>query len=248
MSKLKNKQMAQNLDIQELSIVIAANGLNPAILNPDFLKYSGIVPTDWELARPPVLSTRVTQIVFQSGVSIVAQPGSIAFSESVSAKPVDEVTIATLARKYVETMPNAEYQAVGINPKRIITFDDQSGAARQYIAKTLLAPGTWQQIGNTPAQASVNLTYNFEQCRFNLNITESRLQTPEEETIPAVLFAGSFNYNITAEDVAARTKQMNQAIATWKSNLKIYHDLLESKFLPKPKTEPASTVPAVKNA
>jgi hypothetical protein len=197
------------------------------------------VPSDWELARPPVLSTRITQIVFRNGVSIVAQPGNIAFSETLSTKPAEDLTVATLARKYIQTLPNADYQAVGISPRRVITFDDQTDSARKYITKTLLTPGAWQQINNTPAQASVNLTYSFEHCQFSLNITESRLQTSEAATIPAILFAGNFNYRIKAEDIATRSKLLTQAIATWQPNLKFYCDLLETKFFPKPEPKPA---------
>jgi hypothetical protein len=233
--------MEQKIDIQELSIVIAVKGLNPTILNPDFLTYSGIVPTEWELARPPVLSTRFTQIIFQGGITIAAQPGSITFSESLNTKKVNEITVATLAHKYVETMPNAEYQAVSISPKRIVTFDDQVNGAHKYITETLLSSGSWQQIGNTPVQASVNLGYSFDHCRFVLNITENRLQLPDGEPIPAILFAGNFNYEINAEDVAARTNQLSQAIGNWQADLETYRNLLGTKFLPYSETNLAAT-------
>jgi hypothetical protein len=59
----------------------AVQNYNPITLTPDSLKYSGIIPTDWELARPPVLSPSMAKIVFQSGVTIAAQTNRIVFSE-----------------------------------------------------------------------------------------------------------------------------------------------------------------------
>ena len=36
---------------QELAIVISVKTQNPSLLNEDFLKQTGIVPSDWKLAR-----------------------------------------------------------------------------------------------------------------------------------------------------------------------------------------------------
>jgi len=40
--------MNPNLQLQELAISIKAKDLNPTVINPDFLKYTGIVPNEWE--------------------------------------------------------------------------------------------------------------------------------------------------------------------------------------------------------
>ena len=69
--------MTQALEIQELAIVITAKNYDPSLLNPNFLKYSGIIPTDWELARQPVVSNRASQIVFNNGI----YPASVSFRD-----------------------------------------------------------------------------------------------------------------------------------------------------------------------
>lgn len=46
--------MTPTLTIQE--VAIAARNHAPTLLTSEFLKYSGIVPPDWELARPPILN------------------------------------------------------------------------------------------------------------------------------------------------------------------------------------------------
>jgi hypothetical protein len=240
--------MKRKIDIQELSIVIVAKGLNPTVLNPDFLKYSGIIPAEWELTNPPILSPQVTQLVFQSGVSLVAQPGIITFTESLTDKPIDEVKIPTFVCRYIKTMPNIDYQAIGINPRRIVAFDEQdhqTDSAHRYITKALLAAGPWQQVDNAPVHASINLIYEFDRCRFGLNIAEIRLQMQEKDSIPAVLFAGNFNYNIANEKEVASTEQLNQAIANWKPDLETYLDLLETKFLSQSQADPVFAMQSV---
>lgn len=71
-------------EIQELAIAITAKSLNPAMLTVDFLKYSGIVPPDWELNGQPVLNPNYAQVNFQNGIGIVAQPRKITFVEMIN--------------------------------------------------------------------------------------------------------------------------------------------------------------------
>lgn len=95
--------MNQALEIQELAIVITAKNYDPSLLNPGLLKYSGIVPADWELARKPVISNRGSQIVFNNGVYIAAQPNRIMFVEALNAKEnVEDAEIPGIANRYIE--------------------------------------------------------------------------------------------------------------------------------------------------
>ena len=111
--------MSKSIQIQELAIAITAKNLNPNIVNLDFLKYSNIISSDWEVARPPVYTKNLTQLVFQNGIVIVAQPNRIVFAEAIDTdtKDIQELQISQLAAKYVEKLPNVEYQAIGIIPK-----------------------------------------------------------------------------------------------------------------------------------
>jgi hypothetical protein len=54
--------MNQTLDVQELSLVIAVERQDPSLLTPDFLRYSDIIPQDWELARQPVRAQQAAQV------------------------------------------------------------------------------------------------------------------------------------------------------------------------------------------
>jgi hypothetical protein len=41
--------MDKTLALYELAVVLVARNHNPTILNPDFLKFNGMVPDNWEL-------------------------------------------------------------------------------------------------------------------------------------------------------------------------------------------------------
>lgn len=101
--------MSQSLNIQELAIAITTRQHSPTILTPDFLQYSGTVPSDWGLARPPVLTNSVAQVTFQNGVSIAAQINRIIFAELIATKEPKEVEVPAIAYKYIEKLPEVDY-------------------------------------------------------------------------------------------------------------------------------------------
>ncbi|WP_414529919.1 hypothetical protein [Nodularia chucula] len=224
--------MSQTLITQEFGIIIAAKNHKPTILNPDFLKYSGIVPAEWELARQPIYTPSVSQVAFTNGIAIVAEPTRIIFIEAIEDKTAKDITIADIAKKYVQTLPHVEYEAVGLNPRSYITFDQQQDTSHQYLSEKLLSPGDWQEIGTTPVRATLNLAYTLERCPFYLTISEAALQNPDETSIPIVLFNGSFSYQIIGETVPERLINLHQIIDNWQADLLTYQDMIRSKFLP----------------
>jgi hypothetical protein len=88
----------------------------------DFLKMSGMIPSDWELQKQPILTATVSQLVFKNGVSLVAQPRSVTFTETIDPKNENALKIPELVRQFVEKLPNSDYQAMNINPKIIVAF------------------------------------------------------------------------------------------------------------------------------
>ena len=219
------------VSVQELVIILAAKNNNPTILTADFLKYSGITPSDWELARQPVLTNNVSQIIFTNGISIVAETNRVIFIEQVVDKSADAIAIPLLARKYVETLPNAEYQAVGLNPRGYASFDASEDAARNYLSKTLLAPGAWQEIGTAPARATINYVYTLERGQFNLSVNEAAMRQADETTTPIVLFSGNFSYEIASNSKAEQLNNLYKALSNWQADLDTYTDIVNNKFL-----------------
>lgn len=223
--------MNKTLEIQELAIVIAVKNHNPAILNLDFLKYSGIVPAEWEVARPPISTNQASQVTFQDGVSILVESNKITFLEAIAAKDFKEVKIPAIARKYVETLSHVDYQALGINFRGHVLFDKEGQTARNYIFETLLSPGSWQEVGKAPVQAAMRFVYSLEQAKLTLDINEVGLQLPEKEVLPAVLFSANFTHAIAGDSQSERLHALSQVIGEWQLDLETYREIINTRFL-----------------
>lgn len=224
-------------DIQEIGITISAQNLNPAILNIDFLKSSGVVPSDWQLAKQPVLSPTRSQLSFQNGLNIVAQPRTITFAEALkvdgtgSASPVG-LSAPQIAAKYAESLPHADYLGLSLTPRILVNFPSPDRTPREFLVGTLLAPGPWQQIGRAPAQASYNFVYVLERCQLTISLNEVRLRSKtDQQSIPAIMFAGSFNYGLSDLPDSERVGKLKEYVGAWTTDLEEFQEIVNQKFL-----------------
>lgn len=243
--------MQQTLEVQELALVLAVKRQDPTLLNPEFLHYSGIIPEAWELAEQPVRNPQGAQVSFQNGINIIAYPNQTTFVESLQNKAEADIQIASVAQRYTEILRNMDYQAVGINFRGLITFPGSREGAHEYLFNTLLAPGSWQQQGNAPVRAGLNLMYTFEDNRLNLGIQEAALQLPEKEQVPILMFTGNFEADLRTIESTNRLARVQQLVGNWPQNLQTYQTVVQQFITPSselveslPPTENLDPVPA----
>jgi hypothetical protein len=232
--------------LEEIAVTIAAQNLTPTIMSQDFLKFSGIIPQDWELAQQPVLSPAFAQLTFQNGITILAQPGTISISESVGKKMLKELQVPQIATKYVEKLPHAEYVGLSNSPKIIVLFPGHPEAVIQYMTENLLAQGSWQEIGTGILQAVINLVYLLDRCQLNITVNQVKLQQPQPSHesleipngmahsspyIAALLFSGNFNYNIATDALQQPLNQLIQGINYWQTDFNAFREIVTQKFL-----------------
>ena len=214
-------------EMQEITITVAAKNMTPTMLSEDFLKFSGIIPSDWELAKQPIMNPNYAQLTFQNGLTMVAQPGSLSFTEPIRS---NQVQAPQVARQYVLKLPHADYQALNLTPKILVPLPGDPEAARNYIAEKLLAPGPWQEVDRVPVRAGISLMYPLGRCQLTLNINEARIQPPNQEAIPALLFAGNFGYQVAEED-PERLTQLEQQLEQWQTDWQMFKDIVNQRFL-----------------
>jgi hypothetical protein len=218
--------MNRSLEIQELALVIAVKRQDPSLLTPDFLRYSGIIPQAWELSREPVRTQQVAQVSYQNGVSLLAYPDRTVLVESLSDKAHENVEIPAIAQRYGEVLRNMDYQAVGINFRGYVSFSGEGEGAHDYVCRTLLSHGAWQQVGTQPMRAGLNLVYTFERNQLNLSVQEAMLQLPEQERLPVVLFTANFETQLQAATEAERLVQVQEALSGWRTDLATYQEVV----------------------
>jgi len=225
----------QGIGAEELAISIAARNFGPSVASLDFLQLSGVVPKDWQLARKPAANRQAAQLVFQNGVSILAQENTITVSQALT-KNSDSGASTTpevpgLVDRYLDKLSEAEYQAVTISPRILVAFPPGDDTAQSFIVNRMFAPGPWRDIGTAPVQAAVNLFYQLDRCRLTLAVNQAMIRQPEKPMMPALLFAGSFIYPASGADTSAKIAGMHHSISMWSSDVNAFREIVHQKFL-----------------
>ncbi|MGL5881502.1 MAG: hypothetical protein ACRC2V_27545 [Xenococcaceae cyanobacterium] len=220
--------MSKNLQLSELAFVVTASNYDPNLINPGFLTYSGIVPSEWELTKQPVISNRVSQLVYNNGVNIIAYPNRIMFVEALTTKSPEVAESPSVINRYTETLRNIDYTAVGINFRSYITCNEHTISDNQYVSKNFLLQGDWLKSGKSPVKAGISLMYEFEDNSLYLNINEATLQLPESQQVPVVLFTGNFNYDLEAESGSQKLDKLQKIFTNWHTDLENYLDVVNN--------------------
>lgn len=220
---------------EELTIVLSVNDYNPTLLNPDFLRASGIIPSDWQLAEPPIIKSEMAQVKFINRISFLMQSKTIVFSEILESKALEDAIIPALIHKYVETTPHVDYQVVEINPTSFLKFDlnyEGKASADNYIVTALLSPSSCYRHGNKPVRGNLSLAYTLARGQFNIEIEDVLFRSTENKPEQsAVFFYGNFLYEIVGNTASERLQHLFQLLECWREDIQTYREIVNHGFL-----------------
>jgi len=223
--------MESKLELQQISLSLIASNYNPARITPDFLIASGIIPQEWELTCQPIVAENAVQLKFSNGLSIIAKPGMITFSEAIRTSSLEEMKFAQVANRYLESLPAADYQLLKISPMCLYNLGSEADTVRSLIVKALLTPAPWHSFGYSPMKAAVNLVYELERCQLNLMIDEARFQSGEKIPVPGLLFAGDFIYSLAEVTKSEKINSLKTAINNWQQDVAMFQEKISENII-----------------
>jgi hypothetical protein len=222
--------MDKKIKVEELAVVVEAKNHNPTILNPDFLKYNGIVPPGWELAENPLADDHHASVKYQNGISILAQPDKVIFAEGLAEKAIVDLEVPAIALKYAQTLKHPNYTGIAIIVRGHAPFETEL-SARRFLMETLISPGPWREFGRGPTQVAVMFAYTLENAEFNLVVETDTYESSPAAAIPVVCFSGDFRHPLRAATKEERLSELYQLIENWQTDLLAFVQVVDEKFL-----------------
>lgn len=167
-----------NLQILNVSVVIVAQEHNPTILHPAFLKSEGIVPSDWELAEPPICTPPVSIVKFANQIVFMVESTRFQVVDNSPPKEMAATKVPELTVRYVRKLPHVRYTAVGVN---IGAFIECASPESKLLAQ-FLKPGPWNEEALRPEAVGLNLKYPLPQGELHLSLNAGRVKRLSEPT------------------------------------------------------------------
>jgi hypothetical protein len=222
--------MNRTVDMRQFELVLVVERHNPILLNPEFLKIKEIIPYHWELVQPPTYTDGVALTVFQNGVYIAHRGNTIAFFEDVREKTLNELEVPEVVYRYVERLPQENYQAVGLNLEGHAIFGDQN-TAKSYLQEILLVGDRPHPFDQNLVQAIANFVYKLDKGVLTLTVRNAELKRSETEHIAVLLFAANFHRDLSKMPDIERIQALFEILEVWRDDVKTYQDIVSNKFL-----------------
>ncbi len=177
---------------QNRSIVLVDNGINPSLLNPDFLKLHKIVPSDFEVNES--ITTPVLALCrFSNGINFQITPNSLILQHFVWGEQEIEFSFRDAVMLLVKHLHLNNVTAVGINfVDSILVEESNSEIIDRYIREEL--------VNDELFSATVKLTYNTsDDSLLNIDIVPEILSYGEILDQQALTFKANYHLELSKE-------------------------------------------------
>ena len=211
---------SEEIMLCEFSVVIAAKFNNPAILNPDFLRYNEIVDNQYEVVESPITTPAFSQVKFSDGISVSSTPDQVVFQQTKDGLNASSIYSPSIAKRYVECVPHVHYGAVGINPTGISANHPET-----HVLNMLRGRGSWMKYRDTCPAVALKTTYDFGDRRIGLEISRVNHVTNSENVVGTV-FRANFHHESIEQSVVSRIRQLMSILDSWERDLKNFIELV----------------------
>lgn len=210
-----------DVTLVELAVVLITENTDPSMINPDFLRHNDIVDAKLRTEQPPVSTPVFSQVVFEGGLSVMAQPNRFQFAQQE--EPLTEdVAIPDIVERFLERVPHPAYKGIGINFTGFRPLDDTSKG----VATTLIERGKWMAFENISPMTSLRAVYACEDRQITMDVQDARRRESDGSESHGILFAVNIHRKITEMDQGQRSAQLMSILSGWKRDLSDFENLV----------------------
>ena len=215
-----------DIGLLELSVVLVANQNDPSILNPDFLRFNGIVDKALKLKQPPMSTPMFSQLVYEGDISVRAEPHRFVFEQKGQPLSEDECVVPEIAGLFVKTVSHIPYNAIGINAK---SFRSPNHKSRYSVADTLLDGGEWLSFRDLRPDIHLKAIYDYEGRRITLDVGGVSARGNDAALVHGLLFQANVHRDIGEGSQEQRIERASSILGAWKDDISDFNSLV-AKF------------------
>ena len=208
----------QSVELVEFSVVLLAQGIDPSIFNPDFLRHNNIVDENLQTQGQAISTPVVSQVTFQEGFTVKADPERVIFEQRGNPLAEKKVRCPEMAERFVKLFPNYLYKAVGINPKAIRNCPYKMPMSIN-VSDALYEKGAWLSFGNTKPEVQLKTVYRLDKRMIVLDV--SKVQRPNNAPYAndGILFQANVHRDLQETVQTMRMRELSDILSSWKMDL-----------------------------
>ena len=208
------------MTLSAMSVRLVVPGANPAHINPDSLRFNGVVPSDWAIVHPVTLETGLSRINYENSLSISASQSNVFFNQRLLENPDAELVVLDVARRYLNHPPTyLRFNAVIIG-FAFVAFESQQ-SERPFSIPALAIP--YEEIA--PA---VSLRSIYQLGDRHVDVTVDEALPRQEGKGPPLNIRGQVQYVVRERTPPDDLEFVRNTLANLQSTFETFLEISQS--------------------
>lgn len=207
-----------------VGILLMSYDFDSGSINPDFLRYNGIVDAGWKVEGPVVAEPRLSQIAYDNGLVVTASRDHVNFEQTGQPVAQDDFVSPASAMRFISLVASRSgYEVVAVDPRGFIRLPEgTSGAA----ATVLSALGGRLPFKEHLPSVQARMSYELEDREITLYVGE---------VVSELRFSAHIHHPVVGSELSEQTTFVRKVLDSWRDDLadfdrlaiQFYHENIE---------------------
>ena len=208
----------------EFGVVLAAERIDPKIVNEVTLRSRQIISEDDDLSEPSILTPVFANLIFSTGLVILAQPNQLQFTQHGKYEDGKLNRCPHVAKQCLEFYPIPSCTAIGVNFKAVVpdAADEQDHVG---ITHFFNDNASWAKFRST--EPNMNFHAVYERATKTINLSVGKTVKNNDPSATGVMYQVNFHRDLKNDDYHAMSEELHTILTEWNSDLDEFCELIE---------------------
>ena len=191
-----------------VGVLLMSYGFDSSSINPDFLRYNGIVDADWKVEGPVIAESGMSRIVYDNGLVVTASRDHVTFEEIWQPVAPDDFVSPAVAMRFISLVASRSgYEAVGVDPRGFIRLPEGASGVS---ATVLSALGRRLPFEEQLPSVQSRLFYELEDREITLYVGE---------VVSELRFSAHIHHHVFGSELSEQTTFVRTVLDSWRDDL-----------------------------
>ncbi len=197
-----------------LIITLGAPSIDPGHINPDFLRYNGVVNPDWQVDTPVVIESGFSLVRYTNGLAISASDDYIRVSHTGDSLVMGEIVTADIVGRYLGVAPwPVEYNSIMTDWRGTVSCGS-NGLAHEI--SPLYALGQGVKFGDIAPRMQARAFYRESPDK---SIIFYLAESLEEKVITEIRFSAHIHRDMDDVPSEKREEYIRSVLEKWEEDI-----------------------------
>ena len=192
-----------------VGILLMSYDFDSSSINPDFLRYNGIVDAEWRIAGPVVADPGLSRIAYDNGLVVTASRDHVTF-EHTGAPPeaLGNFVSPAVAIRFISLVASRSgYEVVAVDPRGFIRLPEGASGAPTTILSAL---GERLPFEEESPNVQARVSYELEDREITLYVGE---------VLSELRFSAHIHHHVVGSELSEQTAFVRTVLDSWKDDL-----------------------------